>query len=538
MSDDLEPGRRAFATKAWREAHARLARADETQSLQAADLERLGIAAYLIGLEPDSDEVLVRAHQRFLDDHDPDGAARCARWLEINLLNRGEEAGASGWHTRTERLVGDRDSVEHGYLSASTGLRHLGSGDPLRAGAAFRAAADVADRFTDPDLTALSRLGRGQVEVLQGHMSTGLALLDDAMVAVTTNEVSPIPAGIVYCAVIWTCHHAYDVRRAHEWTTALTRWCERQPDLVPYRGQCLVHRAQVMQWHGAWAESLDQASAAAQRLLRLGGGVAGPAFHQQAEIHRLRGEFACAEVAYHQASDLGHDVQPGLALMRLDEGRPDAAVAAIHRAVEEAADPAARARLLAASVRIMLTIGDVAAARSEAARLTTATEGLDQPAWSALDMEARGTVLLAEDDAEAALRYLRPAMRVWQELRAPYESARVQVSVGLACRTVGDEDAAGWELEAARQAFTRLGAVPDTARTEALIMAPRAPGGLSRRELEVLGLVAGGRTNRAIATELVVSEKTVARHISNIYAKLDVSSRAAATAYAYRNHLV
>jgi ATP/maltotriose-dependent transcriptional regulator MalT len=294
-----------------------------------------------------------------------------------------------------------------------------------------------------------------------------------------------------------------------------------------------------MALHGAWPDAMDEARRAAERLTAPPGQpAAGLAFYQQGELHRLRGEHARAEDAYRLASQWGRDPQPGLALLRLAQGQVDTAAAAIRRVVDEASGFVARSRLLPAQVEILLAAGDVEAAAA-AAELTGLAEGLGAPYLTAVAAHAHGAVLLAEGEPKAALAALRGAWLAWQDLDVPYEAARVRVLIGLACRELGDRDGAAMELDAARWVFRELAAAPDLARVEALSgRAATEAAGLTARELEVLRLVAAGETNKAIAGDLFVSERTVDRHMSNIFAKLGVSSRAAATAHAYRHGLI
>jgi DNA-binding CsgD family transcriptional regulator len=538
----LDQGRRSFARQAWADAYAQLSAAARQAPLEPEDLERLATAAYLIGRDDDAADVGARAHHEFLSRGEVERAVRCAFWLAYGFLERGDQARGGGWMARARRLLDDAqlDCVEQGYLLFPVGLQRLVEGDAAAAAASFDEATRIGGRFGDPDLLALGRLGLGGVRLAEGETAAGVALLDEAMIAVEAGEVSPTVAGIVYCAVIEACQEIYDLRRAQQWTASLTRWCAAQPDLVPYRGQCLVHRSEIMALHGAWPDAMDEARQAAQRLTAPPGQpAAGLAFYQQGELHRLRGELTRAEDAYHQASQWGRDPQPGLALLRLAQGQVDTAAAAIRRVVDEASDFVSRSRLLPAQVEILLAAGDVKAASAAAGELARLAEGLGAPFLTAVAAHAQGAVLLAEGDPRAALVVLRGAWLAWQELEVPYEVGRVRVLIGLACRELGDQDGAKMELDAARWVFHQLAAAPDLARVEALSgRAAGGPGRLTARELEVLRMVAAGETNKAIAAELFVSERTVDRHMSNIYAKLGVSSRAAATAHAYQHGLL
>jgi ATP/maltotriose-dependent transcriptional regulator MalT len=539
----LEQGRAALARYAWREAYERLSAADRATPLPPADLDRLGEAAYLIGRDGDAAQVWERAHHGFAAAGETARAVRCGFWLGLILLQRGEHARGGGWIARARRLLDDSplDCVEQGYLHLPMALQALNGGDPAAAQALFVEIVDVADRFGDPDLQALGRLGRGQALVVAGDATRGLSMLDEAMVAVTTGEVSPIPAGIIYCAVIIACRQVFDLRRAQEWTAALSRWCAEQPDLQPYRGQCLVHRSEIMQLHGRWNDALAEVGLACGHVSATSGNpAAGMAYYQRAELLRLRGEFDLAEESYRQAGDRGHTVQPGMALLRLAQGRVTDAEAAIRLAADEADDRVARSRVLAGYVEIMLAGGDVDSARAVADELAGTASTFGSAYLEAVAGYARGSTLLAADDPAGARTVLRRAWRQWCDLDAPYEAARTRRLLGLACSRSGDPDTARMEWDGAREVFVRLGAAPDLAELDALAGAgpDRAVGGLTDREVEVLCLVAAGRTNREIATALVVSEHTVRRHLQNIFGKLGVSSRAAATAYAYRHNLV
>jgi DNA-binding CsgD family transcriptional regulator len=541
--DALDQGRESFELQAWADAFAQLSVADRDTSLEPEDLVLLATAAYLLGRDDESVALWERAYHGFLSRDEDEPAARCAFWLGIGLLDRGELARGGGWLARARRLLdeGGRDCVERGYLLVPEVLQCLGGGDEATAFALSSQVAEIGERFRDPDLVGLARNLQGRVLISQGKTAEGMTVLDELMIQVVAGEVSAVVAGLAYCSVIDACHEIFDLRRAQEWTAALTNWCETQPDLVPYSGQCLVHRAEIMQLRGTWPVAADLAQQACERFAgRPDQAAAGAAFYQQAELHRLCGDFASAEEAYREASRRGREPQPGLALLRLAQDRADAAAAAIRRVLDEARDRVARCRLLPAYVEIMLAATAVEAAGAAADELSEIADDLDAPLLRALTDHAQGAVRLVEGDAPAALAALRDAGTAWQKLDVPYEAARVRVLIGLACRKLQDEDSAQMELDAARWALQQLGAAPDLARVEALSRRrpSEVPGGLTAREVDVLRLVAGGKTNRSIAADLFLSEKTVARHVSNIFIKLGLSTRAAATAYAYEHDLV
>jgi DNA-binding NarL/FixJ family response regulator len=375
----------------------------------------------------------------------------------------------------------------------------------------------------------------------QGEVEAGLSLLDEAMVAVTANELSPLFTGLIYCSVIDACQRVYALGRAREWTSAMTAWCAGQPQMIAFSGTCLVHRAEVLRLHGAWDDALDEVRSAGERFTR-GGSQKPPAaaYYQQGELCRLRGEFEAAEDFYRRASLSGLEPQPGLSLLRVAQGKPDVALAAMRRVLATVSDRLQRMRLLPAEVEIALIVGKLDAARGACDELERIAESFATDVSSAIAAQARGAVSLAGKDVQAASHSLRRAAELWERVKAPYEVACVRVLLARAFRVLGDDEGMRLELDAARAVFQQLGALPDLARVDALGHDPEpvAAHGLSRRELQVLRLVAAGKSNKGIARELGLSEKTVERHLSNIFAKLDVASRAGATAYAYEHQLV
>ena len=542
MDDLIARGRTAYERRAWGDAYDAFSQARTAGALDPEDADRLAWAASLSGHDDASFEAWEQAHRLWLDAGELLRAARAAFWLGMRLMSMREHARAGGWLARAQRLVErhGQPCVESGYLRLPDVLRFSAAGDFAAARAAAAEAAEVGDRHNDSNLSALARNFEGRALIRQGNLTDGFRLLDEAMVAVTSGELLPVVTGLIYCDAISSCHHGYALDRAREWTDALDRWCEAQPQLVPFAGQCLIHRAEILQLGGAWPEALEEARRATARLSASRNNDNGSALYQQGEIHRLRGQLGDAEEAFTRANDLGRDPHPGLALLRLAQGRVDLAAAATRRVLAATTDPLQRARFLPAHVEIMIAADDLAEARKAADELGALARRFGVDIISAMARHAEGAVTLAEGRASDAIAALQHAQRVWQQVGAPYVSARIRMLIARACRALGDEDGAALEIEAAKKTFIGLGAAPDVAAIDAMAGAAvqQDRHGLSAREFEVLRLVAAGKTSKAIASQLFLSEKTVDRHVSNIFGKLDVNSRAAATAWAYQHNLV
>jgi DNA-binding NarL/FixJ family response regulator len=544
----VPPGDRSAAVESagprdWRAEYVALSEADRITDASGAppglspeDLERLAVAAYLTGHDDEVGALRERAHHLYLDRGQVEQAVRCGWWLGFHLQNAGDAAQAAGWLARLRRLVGDdADEVLTCLLSLPDAVAAMFGGDAASALPVMEQAAHVAVAHGDTDLFVVAGMGRGRCLEMLGRSAESAAVLDEIMVHVAGGRCAPQLTGLAYCVVIALCMEHFDLARAQEWTEALGRWIDEQPGIVPYRGVCMVHRAEILQMRGAWTRAAEEADLACGWLARSGEAAIGAAHYRVGELARLRGQVDLAEEAYRRATGYGVEVQPGLARLRLRQNRLGAAVAGLDRALAEHPRVSSRAPMLAARVELGVAAGDLAAARVALDGLTGLAETSGAPYLRALADHCAGVVLLAGDDARAALPLLRHAARLWQKVDAPYEAALTRAELGRACQALGDADAARMELQAARSVLTELGATADLAALDAATGPPGHP--LSPREVEVLRLIATGATNRMIADRLVLSEKTVARHVSNIFAKLEIGSRSAATAYAYEHHL-
>lgn len=509
--------------------------------LSVDELDDLATTAELLGRH---DEAVAALQKEFVASQDVSDAGRAIRSafrLAMSTGSHGEPALAAGWTARAEGLAGDLDdaAVEHGWVAYLRMFRAIMSGDVPGAAASAEDAVAIGRRHQDADLTAMALCGQGRIALYTGRVPEGLAMLDESMVRVIAGETSPIIAGHVYCTAIEGCQEISDFARMAEWTSALERWCAEQPGLLAFTGQCAVHRGQLMRLRGQWAQALDEFELAAVRYREVGSpDAAALSAYEAGEVLRLRGEHAAAEEAYERAADRGFEPQPGLALLWLSRGEQDAAVAAVERLEAEPGGPVQRCRILPTAVEVLLGAGQVDRARDLASELNRIADDFGCEPLKAAAAEAAGAVELVGGDPAGALPYLRKAQQLWARSEAPFDRARARVLTGRALAAVGDAGTSRRELESARATFRQLGARPAADAVDRLLAPDSLPSGLTAREAEVLRLVASGRSNAQIAADLVLSEKTVARHLSNIFTKLDVGSRTAATAFAFEHGLV
>ena len=540
--ESLAAARSADRRRHWSAAHRQLEAVADRHDVNPDDLALLADSAWWLGRVDESIAAGQGAYHGFLEAARPRAAAMAAIGVAVNMLLRGDDAPGAGWIQRAGRLLGDQpECPEQGYLRYLVEVEGALDGPDLEGvGAAARAVADLGRRHRVPDLVAAGTVGEGRALVRLGRVPEGTALLDEAMVAVLAGELQPDWAGNVYCHMMAAYHELADANRAARWVAATGEWLATLPAAVVFTGICRVHRSQLLALTGDWARAEAEAAAVCVGLTGIHTAAAAEAHFQLAELRRLRGDRSAAAEEYGRAHALGRDPQPGLALLRLAEGNHAAAAAAIEAAlVAHPHDALARARLRAAQVEVALARNDLPGARTAADELEAtaaryATSGLCGAATSAV-----GALRLAESRPADALPLLVEAARLWQGCRARYETARVRLLLARAYRALGDLESAARELDVADATFAELGAVPDRAAV-ATLRAParRLPGGLTGREVDVLACLARGRTNRQIAEALTISEKTVERHLTNIFTKLDVTSRTAAAGFAHEHGLL
>ncbi len=527
----------------WKEIYQRLSKADQQGDLGPDDLQMLGLAAYLTGHDVQSFEIMERAHIGYADLNQIREAVRSAFWLGLMLINVGETGRSSGWMARGERLLNQArsDSAEKGLLMIPAALGALSGGQAGQAQSLFEEAVAIGEKFEDVDVMVLARLGLGQTLVRQGEVARGVKLLDETMVSLETEEVYPVVVGIVYCAVIETCRKIWDLGRAKEWTEALTRWCDINPEIVPFRGQCLVRRAEILQFHGEWDHALEGTAKACDLLTRPPGEpAAGEAYYRKAELHRLLGDFEAAEVCYQEAAKLSRNPQPGLAMLRMTQGKLGAAVTSIRNTLKETTDQIRLAELLPWAINIMVEGNHMEEATEAVQQLNEIAQDFDSPYLQAMAAHCKGGVFFAKGNYQFALEQLQKALKMWNWLHFPYESALTRELKGLVYREMNDIDNSEAELLAAQWNFEQLRAVPDFERVSRLLAKEKKYEihGLTLREVQVLKMLAAGKSNKLMANALFISERTVDRHVSNIYQKLRVSSRVEAASFALKENLL
>ena len=537
----LEEARAAYDGGDWDLAVSSLEALNLEGSLEADDLDRLATGLAMLGRKPGIAGIRERAMGGHLENGDIAKAVHSGFWAGTEYVQMGQMAQAGGMLRQVQEVYETHspEGPSAGWVEVGQGYVVWVQGTMEAAIEHLRRAVDIARKVADVDLTAIANFMAGRLLIDMGDVDEGLERLDEALLSITRSEASPVTQGVAYCGCIAAFMDVFEHERAREWTNALNEWIDPQKGRLIFRGQCLIFRSEIMQLAGQWDEALEESRLSVDEL---GGPYPNPflagAHYQLGELLRLRGDYTGAEESYSTASEIGFLPQPGLALLRLGQKQIEAAEKSIRTAMEGANDRIRRSKLLSGFVEIMSEVPDLASARDGSDELARIADEVGADFVKGLATVAEGAVLLAEGKAKESLRPLRASLEIWNGLDAPYEASRTRVLIAKACESLGDLETCAMEIQAARAIFQRLGAEPDLKAIGSLGGSKaHSELGLTGRELEVLALVATGKTNRVIAEELFIAEKTVARHISNIFTKLDVSSRTEATAYAYEHGL-
>lgn len=543
----INEARAHYSKRDWADAYSTLRRADAISPLQAEDLSRLIWSAGLLGHDAEMLAAQERLYQISLDEGNELEAARSAFWLGFRLFSLGEQGKASAWLTRAERIAAQasRACAVQGYLLLPRVHRAFGQGEYSQAAELAAEAITIGEQCKDPDLTALGRNLRGRALLRCGDVHNGLAMLDEAMLSVANGELSPLVTGLVYCNVIAGCQQIQAIERSREWTEALSQWCNSQPQLIKFTNACFAHRAEMRLFYGQWDEALSEAqrSAALDSDPRGARDAAANGLYQQAEVYRLRGKYSDALTSYEKVAAMGRDPLPGLALLRLAQGQKEMAASALRRLSATTKEPLQRIQFLFALIHVLVQASAQQEAHEASEELDRIATQFDSSVLKASAAQARGEVLLVAGKADEALMCLRQALDMWHMLGTPYHAASTGLLMAQCYCAMDDSDAAAMQLRNIKTVFESLGAKPDLDKVSTLLATVEKDSTtmdsheLTKRELQVLKLVATGATNKAIANELGLSDKTIERHLGSIFSKLGLTSRAAATAYAFQHGL-
>lgn len=543
LLNTIHAARDAYRRNAWADATELFLRADTETELAIDDLEALVWAAAVSAHDREMLSALDRVYAYHSEKGDHDKSARAAFWRGLRSMMIGDIGLGSGWLQRADKHAEETapGSVERGYLLLPQVFMHRSKG-------AYEAAVEVADKAIaigqtqdEADLIALAGSLKGGILFRLGRINEGYVPIDETMLLANSGRLSPIVTGVVYCEIVASCCRVLEMVRAREWTAILDDWCRRNPQAKAFNGVCKMHRAEVLQLEGNWSEAFAEAE-------RAGHGLEGTteqtaianAAYRRGEILRLRGDYHAADAEYRLAGERGIDPQPGLALLRLAQGKHQEALAMIQRALQTAGDLPRRCALLPAGIELSIACDDLDTAECLCSEMEEIAKGFGTEVLTRVADQGRGSLALARRAFADAVPVLIRARQYWLEFGAPYLVARLRVDIARACTELGDLESAAMELDAAEKLFHELGAEPDLARIRTL-WANSQPSGsdiLTAREREVLALMAAGDSNRTIAGELGLSPKTVNRHVENIFDKLGVSSRAAAVAKALKSGMI
>jgi DNA-binding NarL/FixJ family response regulator/HPt (histidine-containing phosphotransfer) domain-containing protein len=527
----LLTARTAHVRQDWLASYEAFVRASEAVPLNTDDLDALAVAAWRLGRGKES----VRAAERVftqLARTDPQSAAMKAVELGLAWLNRGDLNISQGWMSRAHRLLDSApESPTHGYLAYLDAAIAVVSDDPDELANQVRALRGICGRVDVPAMTALCRVVEALAAIFDARTTEAFALLDEALLPVLAGQVPIEWAGDIYSTVVHYCHRLADLPRMRAWTQSMERWCDDFAASATYGGVCDVHRLQLLTATDDYHGLEDRLAAVSRSLEDVSVWAAGEGYYQLGEVRRLLGDDDGAFVAFARARELGTEPQPGEALLRCRMGDHDTAWTDLRLALA-GGDRIGRMRLLRAAVEVALARGNLDEAERHCDELESGAEAFGTSGFRAWAAHSRGAILAQQGRHAESLDALQAALREYRTQQSRYETAQVYEWMAVAHKALGDDELAAADSATAENIYAQLGVEP------AQVCGYRSPGGLTPREVEILRRVAGGATNKQVAEQVRISEKTVGRHLANIYAKLGVSSRTAAVAWAHANNLL
>ena len=530
-SELLMTARTAHARRDWHASYQAFARAGEEAVLCTDDLDAMAVAAWRLGRGKESLRVAERVFAQ-LSRTDPSSAAMKAVELGLAWFTRGDVNIGRGWMNRARRLLdAESEGESHGYLVYLEALVAMVSRDADALANRVTTLQGICGRLDSPALTALCRVAEALAAIGETRIADAYALIDEAMLPVLADEVPIDWAGDIYCVVLNQCHRLADLPRMREWTHSMDRWCTDFAASANYGGVCDVHRLQIQAAGDDYRMLEERLAAASSALEEVNGYAAAEGYYQLGEVRRLRGNAEGALAAFARARALGKDPQPGEALLRCAQGDGDRAWTDLRVALA-GEDLSGRMRLLHGAVDVALARGSVEEAERHCAEMESGAEAFGTPGFRAWAAHARGAILVQQGQHPDALASLEAALREYRTQQSRYETAQVYEWMAVAHRGLGDEELAAADTATAENIYAQLGVEP------AHVCGATTPGGLTRREIEILAHIASGATNKQVAEQICISEKTVGRHLANIYAKLGVSSRTAAVTWAYANNVI
>ena len=530
-SELLLAARTAHGRRDWHASYEAFTRAGQDTPLGTDDLDAMSTAAWRLGRGKESLRVAERVFAQ-LARTDPPSAAMKAVDLALAWVTRGDLNIGQGWMNRARRLLdGTAEGPTHGYLAYLDAVAAAITGDAQALAEQARVLREMRARLESPAVTALCHVAEALAAIGEARMTEAYGLIDEAMLPVLADQVPIDWAADIYCVVLNQCHRLADLPRMRAWTQSMERWCNDFAASANYGGVCDVHRLQLSAATDDYGLLEHRLVRASRELEEVNSWAAGEGYYQLGEVRRLRGDADGAFAAFSRARALGVEPQPGEALLRCAIGHSDTAWTELRVALA-GEDRLGRMRLLRGAVEVALARNSLDEAERHCSELESGAEAFGTPGFRAWAAHARGALLVQQGRYGEALDALEAALREYRIQQSRYDTAQVYDWMAVAHKALGDDELAAADSATAENIYAQLGVEP------APVCGQRTPGGLTKREIDILRRVAGGATNKQVAEQICISEKTVSRHLANIYGKLGVSSRTAAVAWAHTNNLL